>query len=82
MAGNVFEWVYDWYSARYYEVSPYGNPTGPDNRSGELSRRVVRGGSWGWDVGCACSATHDYWDEFEAGSGVGFRCVLPYQSDD
>jgi eukaryotic-like serine/threonine-protein kinase len=29
MAGNVTEWVNDWYDADYYLISPSTNPTGP-----------------------------------------------------
>jgi formylglycine-generating enzyme required for sulfatase activity len=42
MAGNVGEWVADWYGASYYETSPSRNPSGPDSGS----FRVLRGGSW------------------------------------
>jgi formylglycine-generating enzyme required for sulfatase activity len=42
MAGNVGEWVSDWYSANYYEHSPEANPLGPEN--GQF--KVLRGGSW------------------------------------
>lgn len=43
MAGNVSEWVADWYGENYYGQSPYENPIGPS--SGEV--HVWRGGSWG-----------------------------------
>ncbi|MBI4003346.1 MAG: formylglycine-generating enzyme family protein [Nitrospira defluvii] len=42
MAGNVGEWVADWYGANYYETSLPRNPAGPDAGS----FRVLRGGSW------------------------------------
>ena len=43
MAGNVGEWVFDWWKSRsdYYANSPYRNPIGPPEGTG----RVNRGGS-------------------------------------
>jgi formylglycine-generating enzyme required for sulfatase activity len=40
MAGNVLEWVADWYGP--YPSEPQVNPTGPS--SGEY--RMLRGGGW------------------------------------
>jgi len=42
MSGNVWEWVSDWYGARYYARAQYLNPQGPD--TGLM--RIVRGGAW------------------------------------
>ena len=51
MAGNVEEWVADWYDEKYYTVSPERNPVGPATSDWG---RIVRGGSWwhdsAWDV--------------------------------
>jgi formylglycine-generating enzyme required for sulfatase activity len=71
MAGNVDEWVNDWYGIAYYDDSPYANPQGPE--AGSL--KVLRGGSWisRWYVLRAADRYY-YYPTYEAGV-FGFRCV-------
>jgi len=72
MAGNVEEWVKDWYDKNYYETSPSANPIGPD--SGES--RVVRGGFWLSSGYYVRSAYRSRRDPKKSYFSVGFRCAM------
>ncbi len=70
MAGNVREWVSDWYDETYYQSSPSSNPLGPN--SGQY--RVLRGGSWFLSIDLVRSAYRDRGAPSYADNVVGFRC--------
>jgi formylglycine-generating enzyme required for sulfatase activity len=71
LAGNVWEWVLDWYSETFYGISPYENPQGPS--TGDY--RVLRGG--GWDlVDWYLRTSHRSGDNPDATYySLGFRCA-------
>ncbi len=71
MAGNVQEWVNDWYDPNYYLSSPYKNPQGPE--TGQL--KILRGGGY-WDNATEVQTFFRFkHDPTSAGQHRGIRCA-------
>ncbi|MFZ5818762.1 MAG: SUMF1/EgtB/PvdO family nonheme iron enzyme [Chloroflexota bacterium] len=72
MAGNVLEWVSDWYDGDYYSNSSSSNPMGPDSGS----YHVLRGGSWnGYEESVRSSDRSEGSLANRFYNNVGFRCA-------
>jgi iron(II)-dependent oxidoreductase len=75
MAGNVREWVADWFSETYYENYPYKNPEGPETGT----FRIIRGFDWNntgsfQRIGFTYTrSSGDHWKYYKR--EMGFRCA-------
>lgn len=71
LAGNVWEWVEDWFGAGFYARSPVLDPV----HRVATSRKVIRGGGWGNDA-AGLRSTLRHANPPDIGlSMVGFRCA-------
>ncbi len=82
MAGNVAEWVTDWYSPTWYTQQAQ-SPQAPIDPNGPVAgtQKVIRGGSWD---GVPFFARSVHRQSLEPQNGVlwvGFRCAAPLDAN-
>ncbi len=74
LAGNVSQWVSDWYDASFYkstDQSRFNKPKGPTRGT----QKVIRGGSWDEPPFFARTVQRQSQDPTNPTASVGFRCA-------
>jgi len=75
LAGNVAEWVADWYDRDYYKTAPEKNPKGPEKGT----QRGFRGGGWIDSTPSVRAAQRNGTDPSTKMNWMGFRCARNVQ---
>lgn len=81
MAGNIAEWVSDWFGMDYYAQSPEIDPEGPeigwfdDGQGNTFEARVVRSGNHATGMGDIQTHYRQPEPVGASSNGVGFRCA-------
>lgn len=75
MAGNVAEWVADWYDREYYKSATNRNPKGPESGT----HRAFRGGGWIDSTPTVRAAQRNGSPPETKMNWLGFRCARDAQ---
>ena len=75
MAGNVREWVQDWYKADYFSQAETLNPRGPSPRRGAGAGKVIRGSSYLDSAKTSRTNQRHHANPRYGYPDVGFRCA-------
>ena len=81
VSGNAWEWVSDWYDAKYYTDSVTSNPIGPESCAydlnsdrGDCRDKVIRGGAFNTFQDITRVTARGFMRPSWYDTNVGFRC--------
>jgi formylglycine-generating enzyme required for sulfatase activity len=78
VAGNVWEWCFDWFDADYYASAPPSDPRGPI----QGRAHVVRGGSWDSRPSVLATSYRSFGHRGYREGDFGFRCAMRAPRED